>query len=575
MKKSLLVLSLLLVFVSLRHPSVAQIQGVNLNAAGDSSWSATCSVPDTVSFYIYGSAGGYLPTDSILLEVFFGDGTSVSYNTPIWQNSYFFDGNLEHVYTLPGNYQVMFIATGPDGDSDTLIDQSVLIANGCGNASGVVYLDGNNNCVYDFGETLLPNIPVQITTGGNFITWAYTDSLGYYNISLGNGFTYELTPITSMAPVTCPAGGSYTVSNLPAFNLNFGLSCQPDFDYTITVTNQGYRPNQNTNTWINPRNLILSCNAPASQVNITLDPALTFVSASVTPSAINGQQITFNPGALLSYGFSQSFYITTFTAPTANIGDTLCIQVSVDPVTGDADPSNNALTNCMPVRNSYDPNEKQESFAGTGTANILPGTILDYTIHFQNLGNDDAIDIYIIDTLDASLEPSSFQFISSSHEPVITFHQNNIVRFEFKNIYLPAASVNEPASHGYVNYKIYAPQFLPNGTQIQNTAHIFFDFNPAIVTNTVTHIIDLTSGIHTPEESAIQFYPNPAVNELHIQQDDAQETRLEIFDMTGKRVLFSTVKGSGSIEVSQLAKGSYILTVTGDRHSRSMKLIVQ
>lgn len=575
MKKLLFVTTLMLVIISFHRQSYAQTLGVNLNAAGDSSWSMNCSVPDTISFFVYGTAGGYQPNDSILLELYFGDGTSISLYTPIWQNSYFWEGNLQHVYTLPGNYQVMFIATGPDGDSDTLIDQSVLVANSCGNASGVVYIDSNSNCVYDFGETLLPNIPVQISVGGIVTTIVYTDSLGFYNVSLGNGFTYEMMSVTTIAPVSCPAGGSYTVNSLPASNLNFGLSCQPGYDYTATLINQGYRPNTNTNTWINPRNLILSCAGPASEIIVTLDPALTFVNASITPTAINGQQITFNPGTLLSYGYSQNFYITTFTSPTANIGDTLCIQVTVDPIAGDADPANNSVNHCMPVRNSYDPNEKQEAIAGTGTASILPGTILDYTIHFQNLGNDEAIDIYIIDTIDTSLEPASFQFISSSHEPVITFHQNNIVRFEFKNIFLPAASVNEPASHGYVNYKIYAPHSLSVGTQIHNTAHIFFDFNPAIVTNTVTHIIDLSSGLETPEELSVQLYPNPASTELQIVQEATEKTKITMYDVSGRAVLTRVLQGSGTIDVSSMSKGTYVLTVTRNQLVKHIKITVQ
>ncbi len=575
MKKLILLFALTATMMAVGNRASAQQQGVDLQFVGDSTWNINCGVPDTIGFFVYGMAGGYLPTDSILVEVYFGDGNSTSMYTPIIQNSYFWVSNIDHVYTLPGNYSVMVVATGPDGDIDTLIDNSVLIATSCGNVSGYAYIDSNGNCIFDQGETVLTNMQIAVMQGGNFFTNTYTDSLGYYNITLGSGFTYEISLNTNIAPVNCPAGGSYTVSTVPANNLNFGLSCVPGFDYTSNIYSPGFRPNFQSTVWIAPDNLLLSCNSPSATVTVTLDPLMSYVGSSLTPVNINGQQITYSVGSLSAVTNNQGFQMQVLTSLAANIGDTVCIEVQVDPVAGDADLSNNNITNCWPVRNSYDPNEKQEAFAGTGTANILPGTELNYTILFQNLGNDDAIDIYIIDTLDTALEPASFQFISSSHEPVITFHQGNIVRFEFKNIYLPAASVNEPASHGYVNYKIYAPHFLPNGTQIQNTAHIFFDFNPAIVTNTVTHIIDLTSGINTTEESTIQFYPNPAVNDLHIQQDDAQESTVEIFDITGKRVHFSNVKGSGSIEVSQLAKGSYILTVTGDRRSRSMKLIVQ
>lgn len=575
MKKLILLFALTATMLAVDNRASAQQQGVDLQFAGDSTWNINCGVPDTIGFWVYGMAGGYLPTDSILVEVYFGDGTSTSMYTPIIQNSYFWINNIDHVYTLPGNYSVMFVATGPDGDSDTLIDNSVLISTSCGNVSGYAYIDSNGNCLYDPGETLLPNMQVSVTQGGNFIANAYTDSLGYYNITLGSGFTYEISLNTNIAPVNCPAGGSYTVSTVPANNLNFGLSCVPGFDYTSNTYSPGFRPNFQSTVWIAPDNLLLSCGSPSATVTVTLDPLMSYVGSTITPVNINGQQITYSVGSLSAVTNNQGFQMQVLTSLAANIGDTVCIDVQVDPVAGDADPSNNTVTNCWPVRNSYDPNEKQEALAGTGTVNILPGTELNYTILFQNLGNDDAIDIYIIDTLDTALEPASFQFISSSHEPVITFHQGNIVRFEFKNIYLPATSVNEPASHGYVNYKIYAPHSLPNGTQIENTAHIFFDFNPAIVTNTVTHVIDLSSGIADPETISFEAYPNPVSHELYLTQDASVESNIKLIDLSGKEVMNTMMKGSGKLNVSELAKGIYVLKISNSKGEREIKLVVQ
>jgi len=57
--------------------------------------------------------------------------------------------------------------------------------------------------------------------------------------------------------------------------------------------------------------------------------------------------------------------------------------------------------------------------------------------------------------------------------------------FHFENILLPDSTVNEPASHGFVQFRINQLTDNPIGTVIENTADIYFDLNKAIVTNTV------------------------------------------------------------------------------------------
>jgi len=60
-----------------------------------------------------------------------------------------------------------------------------------------------------------------------------------------------------------------------------------------------------------------------------------------------------------------------------------------------------------------------------------------------------------------------------------------IVSFNFNDIYLADSFVNEPASHGFVKFSLQTSADIAENTLIENTAGIFFDFNPAIVTNTV------------------------------------------------------------------------------------------
>lgn len=148
--------------------------------------------------------------------------------------------------------------------------------------------------------------------------------------------------------------------------------------------------------------------------------------------------------------------------------------------------STNAVVSC-----AYDPNDKQATPEGY-TANhfILADTELQYKIRFQNTGNAPAFDVVIEDQIDINrLDLFSFEPLSASHSFSTIVQPDGMVKFVFNNIMLPDSNMNEPASHGYVIYKIRTLPGVQVGEIINNTASIFFDDNPAIITNTTHHTI--------------------------------------------------------------------------------------
>jgi hypothetical protein len=60
---------------------------------------------------------------------------------------------------------------------------------------------------------------------------------------------------------------------------------------------------------------------------------------------------------------------------------------------------------------------------------------------------------------------------------------------DIQNINLPDHKTNEPASHGYVRFRIAQKAGNPIGTNIENQASIILDYNSPIITNLVTHQI--------------------------------------------------------------------------------------
>ncbi|MCP4440708.1 MAG: hypothetical protein GY810_17310 [Aureispira sp.] len=83
---------------------------------------------------------------------------------------------------------------------------------------------------------------------------------------------------------------------------------------------------------------------------------------------------------------------------------------------------------------------------------------------------------------------------------------------------LPDSNVNEPLSNGFFRYRIEQQPNNPNGTVIENQAAIYFDYNPAIMTNTTFHTVGenfvAVNIITSTEETLfnnieVKVYPNP------------------------------------------------------------------
>ncbi len=185
------------------------------------------------------------------------------------------------------------------------------------------------------------------------------------------------------------------------------------------------------------------------------------------------------------------FYILP--QPINNIGDTLITLATINPTIGDETPWDNSFVLPQRVRASSDPNDK-ECLQGEKLDIAKIGDNLDYVIHFQNLGTAPAVNVVVTDTLSNHLDWESFEITGTSHSCDIQ-RKDNKLQFYFKDINLPEATVNEPASHGFVAFKIKPTSTIAIGDSINNRASIYFDFNPAVVTNMATTIVSPTSSV--------------------------------------------------------------------------------
>lgn len=170
---------------------------------------------------------------------------------------------------------------------------------------------------------------------------------------------------------------------------------------------------------------------------------------------------------------------------------------------------------CQENIGAYDPNDKQGFPIGFDDEHFIEkNTDIEYLIRFQNTGTDTAFNISILDTLSDFLDITQLRPGASSHSYNLEINGDNTIKFVFPNIMLADSNINEPASHGFVKFKIAQRIDNPLGSEIKNSAAIYFDFNDPVITNTTLHTIgEPFVTVHTErvyrENIKVSVSPNP------------------------------------------------------------------
>jgi hypothetical protein len=233
-----------------------------------------------------------------------------------------------------------------------------------------------------------------------------------------------------------------------------------------------------------------------------VDPKYIFTSSLPAPSSVNGNIVKWNLPNL--FGTNKPTNIM-FHLDVPNAwdtvrhdwdrthwlfpGETIVTHIGIASDTTEADTTNNNETRVDTVKSSYDPNEIEVSPTGL----VIPCTQLQYTIHFENMGNDTAHNIHIMDTLSDNVDIHSLQLVMASDAMDIAIMKesgHNVVKFDFPNIKLPDSSHHNQCT-GMVIFKIKVKNGLPDGTSIINRAGIYFDDNEVVMTNAVENIIGM------------------------------------------------------------------------------------
>jgi uncharacterized repeat protein (TIGR01451 family) len=452
-------------------------------------------------------------------------------------------------------------------------------------ASVLVFCDANGNGNFDSNESPLMNVPVSIYSTGNISpVTIYTDSTGFATIC-GNYFTSNLVYAQINQQWFQQNGytGNSTIpvqlypSNIPTPNtasiaINCSNSNNSCDDLWTTITPWiGYY--QNTTAMIR---LNFGNNGPgtATSYSLTLSypigvtPVLS--SINIPGYTISGNTISWNlTNASPGYTFTD---FIQFLVPSGIMNTTQHYYTSSIVATGsntDCNYANNDGSLLQIVGNSYDPNDKSVNHPENIYA--LSNDTLTYTIRFQNTGSAPAQNIHIIDTLSANLDLSTFEVLYTTHPMHVVDLGNGIKKFEFPQIWLPDSTSNEPESHGQIVYRIVENFANPVGSEIWNTAHIYFDWNPAIVTNS-TYNINVLLGLDELN-SNVNIFPNPANDYLYITCNSG-EGMITLFDLSGKEILKQEMVKNFTLDISSLNAGIYMINIQTPLGNYSKKLVI-
>lgn len=259
-------------------------------------------------------------------------------------------------------------------------------------------------------------------------------------------------------------------------NIEVAASCVGD-TAIFTISNTGLSPT------LGELNYVLRFNDRVSRTNsFTLDAGEHY--GFLVHTNISGTYTLFADQEA-GHPFGQQVYaVAECTGTTSNYAEDFNnLPVNENP---------SLVSLCAENIGSYDPNDKTAIPRGWGEEHFIPNNqSLDYKIRFQNTGSDTAFTVVIRDTISNDmLDMMSFEAKGSSHTYTMEIEENNILVFTFDNILLPDSTTNLIESNGYIEFSIDQLSGNLPGTKIENKAAIFFDFNEAIITNTVFHTVE-------------------------------------------------------------------------------------
>lgn len=420
---------------------------------------------------------------------------------------------------------------------------------------GRIFHDANNNSLMDNGEVMLDNINV------------YSDPSISTSTSQYNGYSINVQPnLANTVSVQNPFPGLYNF-NPSVYNINptspgvvpgnfdFPMTLTPNIDDLELYLSTGpARPG--FEQWVNFTIHNVGSTTPIPQVRLVVPSGWAAINSIPQYSHRIGDTLFWNISQPMQLFTTLDFRVRLQVPVNATRGDIVFYTACAN-IPNESTIVNNCFSQSMTITGSYDPNDKAviPSYLPIG---YDPNRELIYTIRFQNTGNDTAFTVIVRDELSPMLRPGTVRIVNASH-PYLFRMEDNRLEFIFNNILLVDSFTNEPLSHGFIQFSVRPVAGLPENTSIDNTAAIYFDFNPPIITNTVSLPI-LVSTSEVPALSHCSFTPNPNDGQVLFKYNsNGTNCLLRVFDVLGRNVGQIPLDGAGQsmLNFDYLPKGIY------------------
>lgn len=466
-----------------------------------------------------------------------------------------FVNNELYIYS---KYDKFWKRTSPTGDIEC--------------ASGYVYFDENNDNLFSSADIPLFNKLVNSTSNSNSV---YSHLDGSYNLCVQD-FVNDTIKATYYDP-NVYFNPNYYVVNQSDTNFNFKIQFYtPSNDVKVDLTPMHEAILGFSNTYFITVSNVGS--TPASgTVTLNFDNQLLLQSTSETPLSSTTTSLTWSFTNL--YPTTQKSFTATFNFPISiPLASSLHFEALAQPTFSDDVLVNNLDSITQTIYSSYDPNDKTVNLSKyISPTQVSQKSEFVYTVRFQNTGNWTAQNVFIMDTISENLDLSTFHAIEASHNYNVVLLENRVVKFEFPNINLADSNSNEALSHGMIKYAICCNNSLQLADSIANTAHIFFDFNEPIKTNSVVNIVGTPIIIaENNRENNIAISPNPASSFTVIRFGENGVYNLEVITMDGRLVKSDKIIGNQYLlNTSELKSGVYIVKIASGSNVTCKKLLVQ
>ncbi|MDJ1484642.1 6-bladed beta-propeller [Cytophagaceae bacterium YF14B1] len=257
---------------------------------------------------------------------------------------------------------------------------------------------------------------------------------------------------------------------------------------------------------------------------------------------------------------------------------------------------------CMRIVDSYDPNDKLVSPAGTANEHYTPtGSELKYTIRFQNTGTDYAYKVVVVDTLSENLDIATLQMGAASHSYSLKVSGKGrpVLTWTFTDINLPDSTRDQKGSNGFIQFSIKPKDNLPEKTLIENYADIFFDYNDPVRTNATANVMydvpkvidaanqldeSIIDKVMAAEPDALKgklsLYPNPTQSQVWIQSVDASVRieQVKLYNLLGEaQTVSQSSVDSWAVQINMQAKpkGMYLVHIQTNKGTSIQRVVVQ